>query len=87
MDINNALQSLNFVNAKFDKFGAQDGAFVDHLPFELRSPLQQWALTQTFPEIYFFEDSGRAVVTRDGWEAFVLWVCKTLDKDLTSDDR
>ena len=79
----NSLQFLLFSRtAYFDEFGDRDGVYVDRVPFELRLRLLRWTWPTTARDQYFFQHEGRDVITREGWEAFVRWVCRAMDRQL-----
>ena len=79
----NSLQFLLFSRtAYFDEFGDRDGVYVDRVPFELRLRLLRWTWPTTARDQYFFQHEGRDVITREGWEAFVRWVCRAMERQL-----
>ncbi|WP_165674615.1 hypothetical protein [Metapseudomonas otitidis] len=78
----NSLQFLFFRAGYFQEFGDRDGVYVDRVPFELRQRLLRWTWPTTERDQYFFRHEGRDVITRDGWEAFVRWVCRAMDRQL-----
>lgn len=82
----NSLQFLLFSRtAYFDEFGDRDGVYVDRVPFELRQRLLRWTWPTTARDQYFFQHEGRDVITREGWEAFVRWVCRAMDRQLAAE--
>lgn len=84
----NSLQFLLFSRtAYFDEFGDRDGVYVDRVPFELRQRLLRWTWPTTDRDQYFFQHEGRDVITRDGWEAFVRWVCCAMDRQLGAEAK
>ena len=78
----NSLQFLLFRSDYFQEFGDRDGVYVDRVPFELRLRLLRWTWPTTARDQYFFQHEGRDVITRDGWEAFVRWACRAMDRQL-----
>ena len=78
----NSLQCLFFRSDYFQEFGDRDGVYVDRVPFELRQRLLRWTWPTTERDQYFFQHEGRDVITRDGWEAFVRWACRAMDRQL-----
>lgn len=77
----NSLQFLFLKANSFEEFGEVDGVRTDRVPFELRSRLYRWKWAKDRDD-YFFEHEGCDVVTREGWEEFVRWVCDAIDKAL-----
>lgn len=82
----NSLQFLFLRADYFQEFGDRDGVYVDRdrVPFELRQRLLRWTWPTTARDQYFFQHEGRDVISRAGWEAFVRWVCRALDRQLNS---
>ncbi|CAJ0691177.1 hypothetical protein R82526_03609 [Ralstonia mannitolilytica] len=78
----NSLQFLLFRSDYFQEFGDRDGVYVDRVPWELRQRLLRWTWPTTDRDQYFFQHEGRDVITREGWEAFVRWVCCAMDRQL-----
>ena len=78
----NSLQFLFFRSDYFQEFCDRDGVYVDRVPFELRQRLLRWTWPTTARDQYFFQHEGRDVITRDGWEAFVRWACRAMDRQL-----
>ena len=78
----NSLQFLFFRSDYFQEFCDRDGVYVDRVPFELRQRLLRWTWPTTERDQYFFQHEGRDVITRDGWEAFVRWACRAMDRQL-----
>ena len=80
----NSLQFLFLRADYFQEFGDRDGVYVDRdrVPFELRQRLLRWTWSTTARDQYFFQHEGRDVISRAGWEAFVRWVCRALDRQL-----
>ena len=78
----NSLQFLLFRSDYFQEFGDRDGVYVDRVPFELRQRLLRWTWPTTERDQYFFQHEGRDVITREGWEAFVRWACRSMDRQL-----
>lgn len=78
----NSLQFLFLRADYFQAFGDRDGVYVDRVPFELRQRLLRWTWPTTARDQYFFQHEGRDVITREGWEAFVHWVCRAMDRQL-----
>lgn len=78
----NSLQFLFLRADYFQEFGDRDGVYVDRVPFELRQRLLRWTWPTTERDQYFFQHEGRDVITREGWEAFVRWVCRAMDRQL-----
>ncbi|MBL9255385.1 hypothetical protein [Escherichia coli] len=79
----NSLQFLLFSRTVyFQEFGDRDCVYVDRVPFELRQRLLRWTWPTTERDQYFFQHEGRDVITREGWEAFVRWVCRAMDRQL-----
>lgn len=78
----NSLQFLFLRADYFQEFGDRDGVYVDRVPFELRQRLLRWTWPTTARDQYFFQHEGRDVISRAGWEAFVRWVCRALDRQL-----
>ena len=78
----NSLQFLFFRSDYFQEFCDRDGVYVDRVPFELRQRLLRWTWPTTERDQYFFQHEGRDVITREGWEAFVRWVCRAIDRQL-----
>lgn len=84
----NSLQFLLFFRSDyFREFGDRDGVYVDRVPFELRQRLLRWTWPTTDRDQYFFQHEGRDVITRDGWEAFVRWVCRAMDRQLGAESE
>jgi len=84
----NSLQFLLFSRtAYFHEFGDRDGVYVDRVPFELRQRLLRWTWPTTERDQYFFQHEGRDVITREGWEAFVRWVCRAMDRQLGAESE
>ena len=81
LDKLNSLQFLFLKPSSFEEFGEVDGVRTDRVPFELRSRLYRWKWANGRDD-YFFEHEGWDVVTREGWEEFVRWVCDAIDKAL-----
>ena len=83
----NSLQFLTFLQRPyFSEFGDVDGVYVDRVPFELRQRLLKWTWPTTDRDQYFFQHEGRDVITREGWEAFMRWVCQAMDRQLGAED-
>ncbi|GKR00185.1 hypothetical protein KAM461_44340 [Aeromonas hydrophila] len=78
----NSLQFLFLRADYFQEFGDRDGVYVDRVPLELRQRLLRWTWPTTERDQYFFQHEGRDVITREGWEAFVRWVCRAMDRQL-----
>ncbi|HCE8579395.1 TPA: hypothetical protein NHR85_004900 [Pseudomonas aeruginosa] len=79
----NSLQFLLFSRTAYlQEFGDRDGVYVDRVPFELRQRLLRWTWPTTERDQYFFQHEGRDVITRAGWEAFVRWACRAMDRQL-----
>lgn len=78
----NSLQFLFFRSDYFQEFGDRDGVYVDRVPFELRQRLLRWTWPTTERDQYFFQHEGHDVITREGWEVFVRWVCCAMDRQL-----
>ncbi|EPB8062598.1 hypothetical protein ACW57B_006762 [Pseudomonas aeruginosa] len=83
----NSLQFLFFRSDYFQEFGDRDGVYVDRVPFELRQRLLRWTWPTTECDQYFFQCEGRDVITREGWEAFVRWVCCAMDRQLGAESE
>lgn len=83
----NSLQFLFLRSNYFREFGDRDGVYVDHVPYELRQRLLRWTWPTTARDQYFFRHEGRDVITREGWEAFVRWVCCAMDRLLGSESE
>lgn len=82
----NSLQFLFLDRARFEDFDGKDGVLVRNIPFELRPKLFRWTWLDSSKDHYFFHDTaGQDVITREGWEAFVRWVCAALDEKLSND--
>lgn len=77
----NSLQFLFLKPSSFEEFGEVDGVRTDRVPFELRSRLYRWKWANDCDH-YFFEHEGVPVITREGWEAFMRWVCESMDRAL-----
>lgn len=78
----NSLQFLFFRSDYFQEFGDRDGVYVDRVPWELRQRLLRWTWPTTDRDQYFFQHEGHDVITQEGWEVFVRWVCCTMDRQL-----
>ena len=78
----NSLQFLFLRPDYFKEFGDRDGVYVDYVPFELRTRLLRLTWPTTIRDRYFFTHDGRDVITREGWEEFVRWVCLAMDRQL-----
>lgn len=83
----NSLQFLFLRANYFQEFGDLDGVYVDRLPYELRRGLLRWTWPTTARNHYFFQHEGRYVITREGWEAFVRWVCLAMDRQLGAEEE
>ncbi len=81
----NSLKFLFFRSDYFGEFGDRDGVHVDRVPFELRQRLLRWTWPTTARDQYFFQHDGRDVITREGWEAFMRWVCRAMDRQLEAE--
>ena len=88
IDKHNSLQFFMFwQRSYFEEFGDVDGVYVDRVPFELRIRLLRWTWPTRSRDKYFFQHEGRDVITREGWEAFVRWVCDAMDRQLGAEDN
>lgn len=85
IDKHNSLQFLFLKPNYFEEFGDRDGVYVDRVPFELRHRLYRWTWPTADRDHYFFTHEGRDVITREGWEEFIRWVCLAMDQKLGSE--
>jgi hypothetical protein len=83
----NSLQFQFLGDARFEAFGEKDGVLVRNIPFELRNRLLKWMWLYDIRKRYFFNDAGRLVVTREGWEHFIHWIEAALDEKFAKEQQ